>query len=103
VHIRDYLAALEYVNEQRGELGLPELDHLPAGIPGNPLRCPISRALPGALLNVGVNVVSAQKLPSKGVFRFVEAFDQKSNTRPVDPGSLVDGGIEDDKGCLVPA
>jgi hypothetical protein len=37
------------------------------------------------------------------VARFVGAFDFEGSVRGGDPAVLVEGGIDDDKGCLVPA
>lgn len=103
MHIREYLATLELVNKERRRAGLPELDHLPAGMPGHSRRCVIAEAIPGA--SVGSHAMrttrsSFRALP-RDVIRFVAAFDQEGGREQVDPGTLVDGGIEDDKGCLV--
>jgi len=48
-------------------------------------------------------VGSAKRSLPRDVRSFIAAFDRNGSGKPVDPGSLVDGGIEDDKGCLVSA
>ncbi|HLU37785.1 MAG TPA: hypothetical protein VK081_00265 [Planctomycetota bacterium] len=105
MHIRDYLAALEFANAQRRAQGLPPIDRLPSGRPGDSVRCAIARAVPGAVVgstHVGIDNGPRAPLPRE-VAAFVRAFDRESVAPESDPGTLVDGGIEDDKGCLVPA
>ena len=103
MHIRKYLAALELVNEERRRMGLPVIDHLPKGIPGNGRRCVIANAIPGTVVgHHSIGGMVRRSLP-RDVRSFIAAFDQSASRKAVDPGSLVDGGIEDDKGCLVPA
>ena len=103
MHIRDYLAALELVNEERRKLGLAALDHLPVGVPGDARRCVIANAIPGSMVGQDRIAGSARRRLPRHVRAFVAAFDESEGGGPVDPGSLVRGGIEDDKGCLVPA
>ena len=107
MHIRHYLATLEFVNEERVALGLDPLDHLPAGTPGNSEDCAIARAVPGSLVGSGSitrHDRQRTKLLPAEVARFVQTFDREAHLAHVsDPGRLVKGGIEDDKGCLVPA
>ena len=101
MHIREYLAALALVNEERQRAGLPRVDHLPAGVPGDSARCAIAKAIPGAhvtdVLRAGSTV---RELPGE-VRQFIQSFDRSGRRESVDPGTLVDGGIEDDKGSLV--
>src|SRR4249919_3946420 len=106
MHIQNYLATLEFVNRERAARGLAPLDHLPAGRPGAMTDCVIARAIPGA--RVGAKTFDAgkgphQALPGK-VKTFVHAFDWENGPAhgERDPASLVEGGIDDDKGCLVP-
>lgn len=40
-----YLATLRWVNLLRGGVGLPRLEDLPRGVPGDPGRGPIARAM----------------------------------------------------------
>lgn len=101
MHIRDYLAALELVNEERRKLGLAALDHLPGGVPGDARRCVIANAIPGSLVGRDRIAGSARRRLPRDVRAFVAAFDRSGRGGAVDPGSLVQGGIEDDKGCLV--
>ncbi len=101
MHIRVYLAALQLVNEERRRAGLPELDHLPEGIAGDPRRCAIAKAIPGAHVDHVLRTDSGARPLPPDVLRFISAFDRRRGRGLVDPGSLVQGGIEDDKGCLV--
>jgi hypothetical protein len=104
MHIRPYLATLAFVNRERARIGLPALERLPEGRPGDPRDCVIARTLPGALV-AGMLAVPGQPprvLPPE-VARFVACFDSEGSLRGGDPAVLVDGGIDDDKGCLVPA
>ena len=107
MHIRAYLAALEFVNEERAARGLAPLDRLPEGLPGIAADCVIARALPGS--RVGANTfddraTDTRKVLPREVSRFVRAFDGESMPfRTCDPATLVDGGIDDEKGALVPA
>jgi hypothetical protein len=104
MHIREYLAALELANDERARMDLPALDHLPAGTPRDPLRCAIANAVPGAKVTSFLTREGKVRRLSRDVLRFVQAFDRRSSaTGAVEPGALVDGGIEDDKGCLVGA
>ena len=103
MHIRSYLSALEYVNAKRESLGLPPLERLPVGRPGDMQRCVIARAVPGAAVNTHLEHPQVmEKLPGE-VSTFVMAFDSEGIHRGqrCDPAKLVDGGIDDDKGCLV--
>ncbi len=100
MHIRDYLATLDFVNEVRAGLGLPSLDYLPAGTPASTTDCVIARALPGAVVRRAVvfdNITVELPRPAK---RFISKFDFGWQS---DAALLVKGGTEDDKGCLVSA
>jgi len=100
MHIRDYLAVLELVNEERLRMGLPELERLPSGIPRNSRGCVIANAIPGARVGSERILGSTMRRMSREVRSFVAEFDRNHGSA-VDPGALVEGGIEDDKGCLV--
>ena len=110
MHIRDYLATLDFVNEERARVGLPRLDHLPAGTPTRPGACVIAKALPGAIV-AGHNAPEAivigdwhRRIPS-AVRRFIWEFDAAGDPDEGrilrDAAALVEGGTDDDKGCLV--
>lgn len=105
MHIRYYLAALEFVNGERKSLGLEPLNEIPLGRPGDPHRCAIARAVPGSTVSATIELPdgSVKPLPAK-VRRFVQSFDVEGFCHDdCQPGGLVDGGIDDEKGCLVPA
>jgi hypothetical protein len=104
MHIRHYLAALKFVNRERRRLDLAALDRLPEGRPGDPHDCVIARTLPGATVARHLQVPghAARLLPGP-VFQFVCEFDFEGSVHGGDPAALVDGGIDDEKGCLVPA
>jgi hypothetical protein len=110
MHIRNYLATLAYVNRQRAALGLAPLERLPAGRRGDPNDCAIARALPGATVRDTLDLPgrARRKLPAR-VRSFVHSFDrEEQGPRGVfaigerDPADIVEGGIDDEKGDLVP-
>jgi len=49
MHLRRYLEALDFVNEERRTLGLKALERLPEGPSGAALRCTLRGALPLAV------------------------------------------------------
>lgn len=106
MHIRNYLAALEFVNQERERRGLSPIERIEPGVPVNTNQCAIARSIPGVSVT---NVLhdperGTQALPRE-VLAFVASFDAGVLRRraELDPADLVEGGIEDDKGCLVPA
>jgi hypothetical protein len=99
MHIRDYLATLDFVNEERARVGVSPLDHLPAGTPRDPRDCVVARALPGAIVVDGIEFGTTRRELPRAVRRFVREFDSNEQG---DAAALVEGGTEDDKGCLVP-
>ena len=106
MHIGDYLATLDFVNRQRAARGLEPLDHLPEGSPGDSRDCVIARAVPGSRVTriISSNDGRPAVVPPRAVRSFISAFDRQGLTQGKavsDPGKLVDGGIDDDKGCLV--
>ena len=65
---------------------------------------PLSRTLPGAVVAARIHVPGLPtRLLPEPVRCFVRTFDFEGSLRGGDPAVLVDGGIDDDKGCLVPA
>lgn len=106
MHIRNYLAALEFVNQERERRGISPIERLEPGMPADPMQCAIARSIPGVSVTDGIHDPErgTRKLPSD-VLAFVASFDAGGWPRggELDPADLVNGGIEDDKGCLVPA
>lgn len=104
MHIRDYLAALKLVNEERGKMNLPPLERLPEGTPSDSVRCAIAMGIPGATVTGIVITPQGRQRASPEVRSFIRAFDaagRRGVETPVDPCALVEGGVDDDKGCLV--
>jgi len=106
MHIKSYLATLELVNHERVALGLAPIERLPQGQPRDPMDCAIARAVPGSVVD-GIHIkppssALQRRLPPE-VRKFVAAFDRgaRRGAAALDPALLVEGGIDDDKGCLV--
>lgn len=93
---RHYLAALDVVNTERRAMGLPPLARLPEGTPGDPRRCAIARAIPGAHVQVASLAALAGCEPAvlADLEAFVRAFDTEApRGSTCDPATLVDGGV----------
>ena len=106
MHIGDYLAALALVNEEREGAGLPPLARLPRGFPLDPRRCVIANAIPGSIVYERLWTARGSRELPPAVVRFIGEFDLRGLQRRgelVDPCALVDGSVDEDKGCLVPA
>lgn len=110
MHIRNYLAALEFVNQERARRDLRPIERLERGLPRDPKRCAIARSIPGVTVTAFLHERKRRTRPlPKQVLAFVAAFDAGGSARgqaehgDLDPANLVEDGIEDDKGCLVPA
>ena len=75
-------------------------------MPAHPEQCAIARSIPGAHVTGVLRDLErgTLKFLPADVFAFVASFDAGGfRGRELDPADLVQGGIEDDKGCLVPA